>query len=51
MTLSDCYNCKYADEYMAYWWYPKYDPSCSLGNQMDIDNECECFEQIGRLSR
>lgn len=51
MSLNECYNCKYANEYLLTYWYPRFNPTCSLGHQMDTDNECRDFQLIGRGSR
>lgn len=47
-----CQNCKHANYYVAYWWFPWLPPKCSI-SKMSIksDDTCEFFEQIGRLSR
>jgi len=47
-----CENCKHACYYAAYFWYPWLDPKCEI-TKMSIcpDDECDLFEQIGRLSR
>lgn len=49
--ISECYECRYACKYPAWWWFPKFDPLCSLGNPMDTDKECEDYSKIGRGSR
>lgn len=47
-----CQDCKWANEYIAWWWFPHFDPTCSKGHAIDLDKKyCEDFEQIGRLSR
>ena len=51
MSLSECYNCKHADEYLAWWWYRVCDPTCSKGLPMNTYEHCLDFKQIGRLSR
>ena len=51
MSVSECYNCKHADEYVAYWWFPYYAPTCSKGLPMNTYEHCLDFKQIGRLSR
>ena len=49
--IDECYECRYANEYIAWWYFPYFDPTCSLGLPMGIDEECECFKRIGRRSR
>ena len=49
--IDQCYNCCFADEYLAWWWYRICDPTCSKGEQMYIDENCSLYEQIGRGSR
>lgn len=51
MTIEQCYDCKYARKYVAWWWFPYYDPICDAGEHMNKKEQCERFEQIGRLSR
>ena len=51
MTIEQCYDCKYARKYCAYWWFPHYNPQCEKGEQMNTKKECKQFKQIGRLSR
>ena len=45
-----CYDCRYATEYPCWYWFPWFDPRCSKGHQIGYE-DCEDFEQIGRLSR
>ena len=49
--IEECYDCKYADEYLAWWWFRIYNPTCMLGNQMNVKEECKDFQLIGRNSR
>jgi hypothetical protein len=49
--LNECHNCKFADEYLCWWWYPHFNPTCVKGLMMNKEDECEEFRQIGRLSR
>ena len=49
--IEECYECRYATEYLAWWWFPYFDPTCLKGLEMDKEEECGCYEQIGRLSR
>lgn len=49
--IEECYDCKYACKYCAYWWFPHYDPICEKGNPMNVKEECKDFKQIGRRSR
>ena len=49
--ISQCYDCKFADEYLAWWWYPYMDPTCMKGHGMNSNENCLDFEQVGRLSR
>ena len=51
MSLSECYHCRFADEYLAWWWYRICDPTCSKGLPMNTYEHCLSYEQIGRLSR
>lgn len=47
-----CANCKYANEYLAYWWYPHFKPTCTKGHScFENKSACADFELIGRLSR
>ena len=47
-----CANCKFADEYVAYWWFPYIDPTCSKGHSCSATKSaCADFQLIGRLSR
>lgn len=47
-----CEDCRFADEYIAWWWYPSCNPTCLKGHGIFKNKEeCENFEQIGRLSR
>ncbi|MBQ2654049.1 MAG: hypothetical protein IJF83_10875 [Methanobrevibacter sp.] len=47
-----CQDCRYADEYLCWWWYPHYQPTCLKGLAIYKERcACEMFEQIGRLSR
>lgn len=49
--INECYDCQYADEYLAWWWYPHYPPTCLKKNCMNVKTECKDFELIGRRSR
>ena len=49
--ITQCYECKYATKYCAYWWFPYYDPICEKGNAMNVKEECKDFKLIGRRSR
>ena len=49
--ISQCYDCKYANEYLLQYWYPYYSPSCLKGNPMYTKVTCKDFELIGRQSR
>ena len=49
--MSECFDCRWANEYLLAYWYPYFKPSCLKGEAMDKKGKCECFEQIGRLSR
>lgn len=47
-----CANCKFANEYVAYWWYPHIDPACSKRRAIAYDKPaCGEFELMGRMSR
>lgn len=47
-----CESCRFANEYIAWWWYPHFDPSCLKGHGIfEQKEECGDYEQIGRLSR
>lgn len=47
-----CCDCKFANEYVAYWWFPYFDPSCSKGHSCFPNKDACCDFQIdGRLSR
>ena len=47
-----CQDCKHANYYPAYWWYPWLDPYCEIHKvRCVVDMECCDFELIGRLSR
>ena len=47
-----CADCKFADKYVAYWWFPHFDPMCSKGESCSSDKTaCAKFQLIGRLSR
>lgn len=48
-----CANCKYANYYPTYFWFPFLNPACQK-TKMSIEPEqpaCAEFELIGRLSR
>ena len=47
-----CKDCKFANEYIAWWWYPHYTPTCLKGHPLS-ENKIACldFQLIGRLSR
>ena len=49
--ISECYNCKHANEYCLPYWFHWFDPTCSKGEPMYIEENCRLYEQIGRLSR
>lgn len=49
--IEECYDCKYANEYLAWWWFRLYNPTCMLGNPMNVKGECKDFRLIGRNSR
>ena len=47
-----CSACAFANEYVAYWWFPYFDPSCSKGHSCNPNKDaCRDFKMIGRLSR
>ena len=44
-------NCKHANLHIPYFTYPWSDPYCSQEHwECEVDNGCEDFELIGRLS-
>ena len=49
--MDECYDCKWANEYLLAHWYPHFDPTCLKGESMNQKDKCKHFEQIGRLSR
>lgn len=50
--LYQCSDCKFANEYVAYWWYPYFDPTCSKGHGCNVNKgACSDFKLIGRQSR
>lgn len=49
--ISECYECRYACRYPAYWWFPFIDPLCALGNPMHTKKKCIDYSRIGRGSR
>ena len=50
--MGSCQDCKYADYYPAYWWYPHLEPYCQKGHGLcRIDRICSDYEKIGRDSR
>lgn len=47
-----CRECKFANEYLLYWWYPYFDPTCLKGHSCAPEKHaCADFQLIGRLSR
>lgn len=49
--IEECYDCKYANEYLAWWWFRICDPTCLKGLPMNTEYECKKFIKIGRGSR
>ena len=49
--IEECYDCRYATKYCAYWWFPYYNPICEKGNPMNVKEECKDFKRIGRGAR
>ena len=49
--INQCYECKYANEYLLPYWFPKYPPTCELGEPMHTNHKCENYQLIGRQSR
>ena len=49
--IEQCYECKWANEYLLLFWYPLVNPTCLKGLPMYTDDECGDFELIGRRSR
>ena len=49
--IEECYECRYANEYLAWWWFRICDPTCLKGLPMNVKTECKDFKQIGRRSR
>ena len=50
--LYKCSDCKFANEYVAYWWYPYFTPTCLKGHSCNADKQaCSDFKLIGRQSR
>lgn len=45
-----CRDCKYADEYLCWWWYPYYDPTCLKGHSIP-QTDCEDYVKLGRDCR
>lgn len=44
-----CANCEYANEYIAYWWYPYLDPTCSKGRSINPNKPaCSDFRLMNR---
>jgi len=45
-----CTYCKNANEYIAWWWYPYYRPTCLKGHSLKRDkSKCkdfECYKKI-----
>lgn len=47
-----CRDCKHANYYVVYWWYPWLDPKCEISKvSVKPEDSCKFFEQIGRCSR
>ncbi len=51
-VLYTCQHCRFANEYLLWYWYPYCKPTCSKGHPLNKDS-CSCFdfELMGRLSR
>lgn len=48
-----CANCKHANYYQSYYWFPFLNPACCITKKKVEPNQtaCENFELIGRLGR
>lgn len=47
-----CANCKYADEYLCWWWRPYYDPTCMKGHSIHPDKHaCRDFVMMNQDRR
>lgn len=49
--ITQCEECKWANQYLLWYWFPYFNPTYSKGLPMNIEGECDCFNLIGRRSR